>query len=180
MKDKDIRKYIGENRDVFDDKDPSFGHIERFEALLNKQETENTRRKAPRRTLFIRTFAIAASIAILIGVAVTFYAPQSIDTVPTERGMETNEFQVTNDFYNQQMEAQIADIMCKLAYTDNENQAQLSHDLEKIIDSNKSFVREMANSENKDMALRYLVKHYKANIQALENINEKLGKYTKC
>ncbi|MFV0418825.1 MAG: hypothetical protein ACK5KT_08870 [Dysgonomonas sp.] len=180
MKDENIRKYIDENRDTFDDKEPSFGHIERFEALLNKQETENTRGKTARRSLFIRTCAIAASIAILIGVAVKFYAPQSIEVVPNEKGIEINEFQATNDYYNQQMEAQIADIMCKLAYTDNENQAQLSQDLEKIIDSNKSFVSEMAKNENKGMALRYLVKHYKANIQALENINEKLGKYTKC
>lgn len=180
MKDRDIRKYINDNKDIFDDKEPSFGHMERFEALLNKQETEKAVRKASRQSLLIRTCAIAASIAILIGVAVKFYAPQSIEIVPTENGVEINEFQATNDFYNQQMEAQIADIMCKLAYTDNENQAQLGQDLERIIDSNKSFVTEMEKNENKEMALRYLVKHYKANIQALENINEKLGKYTKC
>jgi len=179
---KDRKKYIDKNRDLFDDKEPSAGHMERFEALLNKQEGKTPSKKPLRRSLFVRTIAVAASIAILIGVAVKFYAPQSINPVPeTENSdMPKDEFQVTNDYYNQQMEEYIAEIMCKLANTDSENQAQLTKDLEKIIESNTRFVNEMEKNDNKEVALRYLVKHYKVNIQALENINEKLGKYTKC
>lgn len=177
---KDIRKYIDENREIFDDQEPSAGHMERFEALLDKQETTNSTGKASRRTLFIRAISVAATIAILIGVAVKFYAPESIEVPPTEDGVQTSEFQATNDFYNQQMEQQIADIMCKLANTDPENQSQLTKDLKKIMENNESFVKEISKNENQEIALRYLVKHYKANIQTLENINEKLGKYTNC
>lgn len=178
---KDIRKHIDENRNIFDDKEPSSGHIERFELLLNKQQEEiNITRRTSRRALSIRISAIAASIAILIGVAIKFYAPQSIDVVPSEQNEGINEFQATNDYYMQQMESQIAEIMCKLSYTDSENQEQLTKDLENIIDNNNTFVKEMSKNENQEMALRYLVKHYQTNIQKLENINEKLGKYTKC
>lgn len=178
---RDIKKYMDDNRSFFDDKEPSPGHIERFESLLNKQqESIAPTKRVSGRVMILRTFAAAACIIIIIGVAVKFYAPQSIEIVPTENNMNVNEFQATNDYYNQQMEAQIAEIMCKLANTDTENQAQLTKDLEKIIDGNNKFVKEMAKNENQEMALRYLVKHYKVNIQALENINDKLGKYTKC
>jgi len=56
----------------------------------------------------------------------------------------------------------------------------LTEDLQKIIEQNNRFVEEMGKNENEEIALHYLVKHYKTNIQKLENINEKLGKYTKC
>lgn len=178
---KDRRKFIEENRDLFDDKEPLAGHADRFEALLNSQQLSEEKRRPVKKSLLIRATAIAASIAILIGIGVKFYAPKSIDGIPDiENNNIMNEFQATNDYYNQQMEEYIADIMCKLANTDVGNQSQLSTDLQKIIDSNTSFVEEMKKNENKEMALRYLVKHYKANIQALENIDKKLGKYTNC
>ena len=178
---KNIRKHINENRSLFDDKEPSAGHMERFEALLDKQQSEEkVIVKSHRRTLFVRTLAVAASLAILLGIGIKFYNPQPIKPIPAENKLDINEFQTTNDYYSQQMEMQISDIMCKLAHTDVENQIELTKDLEKIMDNNSSFIKEMANNENKEMALRYLVKHYKANIQALESINDKLGKYTNC
>lgn len=177
---KDRRKYIEENRDIFDDREPLAGHIERFEALLNKNKGTN-QAQSTRRVRLIGVLSIAASIAILIGVAIKFYAPESINVVtPIEGTISIDEFRSTNEFYNQQMEEQIADIMCKLAYTDIENQKQLSEDIQKIITNNTVFVDEMAKNENQEIAIRYLVRHYKANIERLENINEKLGKYAKC
>ncbi len=181
---KDRRKFIDENRDLFDDQEPSLGHTERFEAMLEKHAGSEKKGKSIKRAKLIGFISIAASIAILIGVAVKFNAPDGMGTVQQEETDGTEimitEFQTTNEYYNQQMEEQISDIMCKLANTDTENQAQLSEDLQKIIEDNTVFVDEMAKSENKEIAIKYLVKHYRTNIQALEDINEKLGKYTKC
>ncbi|WP_029902968.1 hypothetical protein [Prevotella sp. 10(H)] len=181
---KDIRKFIAENRDLFDEKEPSAGHMERFEALLKEQEkTGPVEEKEPKKIKIFNIISVAATVAILIGVAVTLYAPQSIEVAPApanENAISTGEFQATNDYYSQQMEEQIADIMCKLAYTDTNNQAQLTTDIQEIIERNKAFVEEMARNENQEVAIRYLVKNYKTNIQRLENINQKLGKYTKC
>lgn len=177
---KDRRKYIEENRDIFDDREPLSGHTERFEALLGKTKSEE-KTQPKKRVRLISAISIAASIAILIGVAVKFYAPQSIEIdTPLESEITIDEFRTTNEFYNQQMEEQIADIMCKLAYTDVENQKQLSEDIQKIVVNNTAFVNEMSKNENQEIAIKYLIRHYKANIERLENINEKLGKYTKC
>ncbi len=173
-----MKKYIDDNRDLFDDKEPSAGHFERFEAMLDQQQEV---KKPARRFRMISIISVAASLAVLIAIGVKFYAPNSIDVVPgVETTISTDEFQATNEYYNQQMEEQIADIMCKLANTDPQNQAQLTSDLEKILKNNEKFVKEMETNENQEVAIRFLVKHYKSNIQALENINDKLGKHTHC
>ena len=178
--DNNIKKYIKDNRELFDDKEPSDGHLERFEAMLEQLDEKKVEKPAKKIKL-VGLISIAASIAVLIAVAVKFYAPNSIEiNTPDEKNISIDEFQATNEYYNQQMEEQIADIMCKLAQTDSQNQAQLTTDLQKIIENNATFVEEMKNNENKEIAIRYLVKHYKTNIQALQNINEKLGKYTQC
>lgn len=181
---KNRKEYIEKNRVLFDDKEPTEGHLDRFEALLNKQEKNIIieEQKPNRKFLFFKLASIAACFAILIGIGIKFYTSKNSYITPTieQNGNITEEFLTTNDYYNQRMEEYIADIMCKLSNTDTDNQAQLSSDLQNIIESNASFVEEMKNSENKEIALRYLVKHYKANIQALENINNKLGKITNC
>lgn len=181
---KERKEYIDENRALFDDKEPTEGHFDRFEALLNKQKEDalTQKQKPNRKFLLIKLASMVACFAILIGIGIKFYAPKRIDITPTIElnGDINQEFQATNEYYNQQMEEYIADIMCKLSNTDVNNQSQLSDDLQNIIDNNASFVEEMKNNENKEMAIRYLVKHYKANIQALESINNKLGKVTNC
>lgn len=181
---KNRKEYIEKNRALFDDKEPAEGHFDRFEALLNRQE-ENILKEANKpnkRFLFVRLASVAACLAILIGIGIKFYDPKGTAIAPMIEQNEdmSKEFQATNDYYNQQMEEYIADIMCKLSNTDTDNQAQLSNDLQSIMENNASFVEEMKNNENKEMAIRYLVKHYKANIQALESINNKLGKVTNC
>ncbi len=176
---KDRKKYIEDNRAIFDDENPQEGHSARFEALLNKQDETPVKKRTIRKNL-IAIISVAASIAILVFISSKFYMPYMGSEKPIENGITIDEFQATNDYYNEQMKEQIADIMCKLANTDSENQAQLTADLQKIVDNNSKFVSEMENNDNKEIAMRYLVKHYKANIEALENINEKLGKHTKC
>lgn len=181
---KDRKEYIEKNRHLFDDKEPSADHMKRFEALLNKQENINEKKESnnKKRILFLKIASAAASIALVVGIGIKFYAPKGIDTTTPniENVSISDEFRATNDYYNQQMEEYIADIMCKLSNTEINNQSQLSEDLQNIIENNSAFVQEMEQNENKEIAIRYLVKHYKANIQALENINKKLGKVTNC
>lgn len=183
---KDLKDYIKNNREIFDDQEPGEGHFERFEALLNKKDQVKPSievKKNLKRHNLLKYISVAASIAILAVIGFHFYEPNKI--IPTKSDTEniqsiSDEFRATNNYYQRQMESQIADIMCKLSDTDTENQSQLSDDLKQIMDNNKTFVDEMASNDNKELAIHYLIKHYKKNIQILKNINEKLGKYTKC
>ncbi|MDU1890994.1 MAG: hypothetical protein E6767_09915 [Dysgonomonas sp.] len=177
---KDLKKYIEENRDIFDDNEPIAGHFERFEALLDMQEKENQAQKPKRRIRLISAFSVAASIAVLIAVALKFYTLQPVEGGVQIESNVSEEFVTTNQYYNQQMEEQIADIMCKLAQTDEKNQEQLAAEMQKMKERNTAFVEEISKNENQEMAIYYLVRHYKTNIRQLENINEKLGKHAKC
>lgn len=183
---KDLKDSIKNNREIFDDQEPSDGHMDRFEALLEKEFPIETEKKRPaKRIQFIKFASIAASIAIMAVIGIRFYQPNQLSSIGskienTENGVSAEEFASTKEYYQQQMDAQIADIMCKLANTDQENQAQLSADIERIMSNNKDFVQEISRSDNKELAIYYLVQHYQKNIETLENINQKLGKYTKC
>lgn len=178
---KDRRKFIDENRELFDDKELPAGHVERFEGLL-KSKQEPVKQKPAKRVRIISIISVAAAIAVLCMIAIKVYIPSSVNITPETDGTEmgTDKFQATNEHYNQLMEQEIADIMCKAAHTDEDNQRQLSADLEQIKRSNADFVEEMANNEDKEIALKYLVKHYEVNIRVLEDINNKLGRYTNC
>lgn len=178
---KELREHIKNNRVVFDDKEPSDGHMGRFEALLDQQEEKITK-IAFKKVKLVTLFAAVASIAILVVVGIKFYEPQQAtnSVQVAEEHRVSDEFHATNSYYNKQMQEQIADLMCKLANADPQNQARLNADLQKLIEENNRFVKEIARSDNQELAIAYLVKHYKTNIQVLENINEKLGKHTKC
>jgi hypothetical protein len=176
----DIRKKTEQYRDLFDDREPSPGHAGRFETLLKNRNGQEYKHKKKARLISI--LSVAASITVLAVIAIRFYTPgDSSNGVPAPEIIgAADEFKTTNDYYNQKMEEKITDIMCKLAYTDSENQARLTEDIQQIVDSNNDFINEIAKSEDKEAAIHYLVKHYKTNIDVLKNIDEKLGKYTKC
>jgi len=173
-----LKNYIKENRAVFDDKEPAEGHFERFEERLNRFMPV----KQSERTLRIRLitiFSVAASVLLIIA-AVRFYSsPKTGKTESTGQANKT-EFSVTNQFYAEQMNQSIERIQCKLSAVSPDIRNQLEKDLNQIVTDNKQFVQKMQNENNEDLAVFYLVKHYKLNLRALKYINDKLGKDVEC
>ncbi len=167
---------IKNKRSLFDDKDLPEGHLIRFEALLNKQEAIKV--KVSKRFKPITIFSIAASVLLVIGVGFYFMTHNHNSNNPQIQ--ISNEFYTTNEYYNQQMLEQIDNIMCKLSQADNETREQLTQDLESIINENSKFVTNIAQNDNEEMAIYYMVEHYKTNIQVLEFIDKKLSKQIEC
>jgi hypothetical protein len=174
------RRYIEENRALFDDMEPSSGHMERFEALLKLQAEEEKPQQRRKKIRFFSIISVAASIAVLIAVAIKVRTPEQQAGATLQENVIANDFESVNERYNQQMQAQISNIMCKLSHTDRENQRLLTEDLQEIIEENTGFVNEMSKNKDEQLAIYYLEKHYETNIQVLEEINQKLGKYTNC
>jgi len=173
----DLRNYIRNNKEIIDDLEPAEGHLERFEKRLNQSEFNKTlvRRK------LIPIVGIAASIAIILWMGIQLFSSGSIsgnDKIEAEAA--SNEFTSTNEFYQRQMLIQINNIKCKLAYVDDQTQNQLEHDLQNIVEENNHFIQKIQNDEDKELAMLYLVKHYRANINALESIDKRLGNYIHC
>lgn len=178
---KKLDKYIRDHREEFDDQEMPAGHMERFGALLDKQEETNPEKKSKRFHL-LTIAAVAASLAIVTMLGIHFLSPENAITGAAGDGTVTvySEFLQTNAFYKGQMESQIEDIMCKIENADPETKIQLQKDLEKILAENKEFVEQIEQTDNEELAIFYLVQHYKRNIQALEFINEKLGTHLNC
>jgi hypothetical protein len=174
----DLKNYLKENKAAFDDQEPADGHFERFEERL-KAVSKEKKRKRTLKIRLISAFSAAASILLIIGIGNHFHA-SPIDTGEPLSEQTANEFSLTNDFYQEQMNEQIADIQCKLSKADFETQNQLENDLQKILMENTLFVQQIQNDTHEDLAIFYLVKHYKANLHALEFINQKLGDYIEC
>jgi len=174
-----LRNFIKENRAVFDDKEPAEGHFERFEERLNCLIPE----KQPERTLKIRlitVFSVAASVLLIIMAVAWFYASPEIGKIDVAEQPDPTEFSVTNQFYAEQMTEKIERIQCKLSVVSPDVRNQLEKDLHQIVTENKQFVQKMQKENNEDLAVFYLVKHYKINLHTLEFISDKLGSDVEC
>jgi hypothetical protein len=168
----ELRKYLIEHRDVFDDNEPVEGHRERFAERLNARRAER-RKQAAKRRLTV-TFAIAASIALIVAAGIWRLSEHE----PTV--IEVNEFAETETFYHAQMNTQIEAILCKLVKADPETRRQLDRDLRAIVEENRAFLDEIRMQNNRELAIYYLVEHYNANLETLQAINEKLSEYFSC
>jgi hypothetical protein len=171
----ELKKYFEENRNIFDNEEPLNGHVERFEKRLNNLVTEK-KRKQTLTVRFISTFSIAASIALMFaaGIIWMLVSPQK------EIEQNINEFTETEMFYREQMNGQISEILCKLDKADADTRNWLEKDLRSLTEDNNSFVEEIKEHGNEELAIYYLVEHYKANLQTLQLINTQLGEYFNC
>lgn len=176
---KEFDKYIRDNRDKFDDKEPPVGHIDRFEALLDKEMGRSGIKE--KRYRLITVLSIAASLTIVVLFGVHFFTTDIEDDRSDNNSfMVSNEFIQANEYYKSQMEERITEIMCKIDQADTETKIELQKDLSTILNENKSFIERIKQNNNQELAIFYLVQHYETNIEVLDFINEKLGKHLKC
>jgi hypothetical protein len=170
----DLKKYLEENRNIFDDKEPLDGHFERFEEKLNRFDAEKKRKQTFKARLVAR-YSAAASILLILATAIWLFKSPEKETEPN-----ISEFMETEMFYQTQMNGQIAAILCKLDKADDETRNQLAKDLQTLEEDNIVFLEEIRNQTNEELAIYYLVEHYNAKLETLQSINDKLGEYFNC
>ncbi|GHT64489.1 hypothetical protein AGMMS50239_22300 [Bacteroidia bacterium] len=176
---KSLKNYIKENPAVFDDQEPAEGHFERFAERLNRLASE----KQPKRTLkfrLITVFSAAASVFLIIMATVWLHSSPEEEKNDFSEQPDKTEFSVTNRFYAEQMNEKIEHIQCKLSTVSPNVRSQLEGDLQQIVTENKQFIQKMQKENNENLAVFYLVKHYKINLHTLEFISDKLGDDGEC
>lgn len=129
--------------------------------------------------------SIAAALILIVGMSLRYYQSSYLkDDIAQYNEIDDNflseEFIETNQYFSQQMNEEIENIKCKLPYTDENNRKQLVRDIDELLKNNESFIAEIQQSQDEELAINFLVQHYRTNIATLEFINEKLGKYIKC
>lgn len=172
----ELKRFIKGNRHIFDDQEPGAGHLNRFEERLDLLCNE----KRSKKKTYISILTVAASLAILITIGFGYFRFYDFGENISLQPDSANEFTVTNTFYQEQMNLEISEIECKLAEVDESIRAQVAFDLESVIVENIYFVKNIQGNENTKLALLYLVKHYRSNLEALKLINSKLGEYINC
>lgn len=174
-------KSIRNNKDLFDDQELPLGHLERFEALLDKQEKElKDKKKAVRTKMITSIAAIAACVAIVIFIGVEIMGNKVHNNSLIPNLAQSTEFAELNDYYQKQMDNQIALIICKAEQADSETEANIKHDINRIMEENKLFIQDIAKSENQELALFYVTQHYDRNLEVLNLINSTLESRFKC
>lgn len=175
-------KSLRNNKDLFDDQEVPQGHLERFEALLDKQikEQKNTQKKAIRIKLITSIAAIAACIALIVFVSVEYLNHDNRGNDVISNLSNSSEFAELNNYYQKQMDEQIALIICKAEQADAETEVNIKRDVQKIMEENQIFIQDISQSENQELALFYVVQHYDRNLEILSLINSTLESHFKC
>lgn len=163
---KDLKKYIQENRSVFEDKEPLSGHQERFEEKLNSS-------LLPKRSFYLKYFSIAASILLILGIGAGWFLLQPSSS-------ETIDIHSINLNYQNKMLEQITLIECKLESADSDTKELLESDLEHLKKENEKFIRTILENDDNELIRKYMEQHYEINLQVLQTINSKLGQHFKC
>lgn len=172
---RDLKEYIQFNRNLFDDECPAPGHIKRFEKRLDY--FNNKKNKTNR--LFFR-ISIAASLILVIGLgSYYFYLNKGFPNVVAQKEI-SDPFIITNEYFLEQMDNQISEIECKLVNVDNVVREQVVADLKNVVEENTLFVENIRNDLDEELAMMYLVRHYRSNIEALRLINNRLGIFVEC
>jgi hypothetical protein len=171
---KSLKNYIKENRAVFDDKEPAEGHFERFEARLNCLAPEK-QSKRPLKSGLIAVFSAAASVFLIIMAAIWLHPSPEDEKNGLAGQPDRTEFSVTNQFYAERMNEKIERIQCKLSAVSPDVRTRLEEDLQQIVTENELFVQKIQEEGNENLAVFYLVKHYRINLHTLEFISGKLG-----
>ena len=170
-----LREEFQKNKERLNDKLPNEGHIERFEKRLEQFNQSNRQGTNKKRYFF--AVSIAASLALIIGIGTFIFDNDS--TQFAEQNV-AEQFTLTNNFYKEEMNSQIAEIECKLTNVDEDIKDQVINDLKNVIKESQFFVESIESDENSELAMKYLVKHYRTNIEALKQINSKLGNHVEC
>lgn len=189
---KDRKKRIDQYRQRIDNLELLDDHNKRFEALLDQKYPKDIKRKEQNvqntKKIMFTIISIAAACILVFTISRHLFDTSMMNDnehsqLQAGENSEkdfTQEFAETNQFFSQQMNQEIENIKCKLPYTDTENRKLLSKDIDQLLKSNQEFLIEIEQSENPELAINYLVKHYQINLATLQFINEKLGKYIKC
>lgn len=165
MKDK-LEQRFRELEGQFDTEEPDFGHFNRFEAKLAKQESKQPKWN-PRSWTWI---AIAASIALLFGVWFGGYSSKTgLELADVSPQMEE-----TQSFFVSTIQNEIENINLKR----NEDNQQIIDDafiqLNKLEENYKNLTLELDNS-NKDKRVIYaMINNFQQRIEVLQYLLQQL------
>jgi hypothetical protein len=169
-----LEEKIRKNRDLFDGAEPSEGHLERFQsklAGLNEGDSRLIIRRSG------RLFRVAAVIAVLLGLSVTYYlVDPSKNSGQVAASSLPQEIQEARMYYNKLAEEKLQKINNCAASTSEASYIQKVVDNEiSMLDSNSVKLESELQTDNQNERLMHaLIRNYKTKSDLLDDILNRL------
>lgn len=149
---------IKNNREAFDRAVPAFGHFERFEQKLEKQEKRHTRPN--------RRWITASSIAAMFALILIFQFTRTLHTYPAETESVTE----VAGYYRLQLNEEITKIQQQIEKLDAPHRKELIHDLRVIMkDNEETKIAETSLTAEEKISL--IVWRYNTKLETLQHIH---------
>ena len=170
-----LEEKIRKNRDLFDGAEPSEGHLERFQSKLAGLNEGDDSRLIIRRSG--RLFRVAAVIAVLLGLSVTYYlVDPSKNSGQVAASSLPQEIQEARMYYNKLAEEKLQKINNCAASTSEASYIQKVVDNEiSMLDSNSVKLESELQTDNQNERLMHaLIRNYKTKSDLLDDILNRL------
>jgi len=160
----ELRKLIGENRQVFDSAEPSEGHFGKFEQMLMEQKETKTQSFAWTTLLKVASIAI---LVVLSGLYVTEHFIIKNLSVPTAKNAEFNE---TQKYYIQMVDQKIDDIEQMKSYMTPEQKQMLIEEMTEMDVMYQKLRKDYKAMPNDPRIIQAMLQHYQMKMDILNRI----------
>lgn len=170
-----LEEKIRKNRDLFDGAEPSEGHLERFQSKLAGLHEDEDIRQRPIHSY--RLFRVAAVIAVLLGLSVTYYLiDPAVNSGHVAASTLPQEIQEARMYYNKLAEEKLQKINNCAASTSEASYIQKVVTKEiSVLDSSSVQLEEKLQTDTKNERLiNALIRNYKTKSDLLDDILNRL------
>lgn len=170
-----LEEKIRKNKDLFDGAEPSEGHLERFQSMLDGLHEEEVPRL--KREPSGRLFRVAAVIAVLLGLSVTYYlVDPTVNSNQVAASTLPLEIQEARMYYNKLAEEKIQKINDCAASTSEASYIQkvVSKEITMLDSSSVQLEQELKTDSKNDRLIKALLRNYKTKSDLLDDILKRL------
>jgi hypothetical protein len=171
-----LEEKIRKNRDLFDGTEPSDGHLERFQSMLDGLHEEEAPFQRPI-SQSGRLFRVAAVIAVLLSLSVLYYLiDPAMNSNQVAASTLPQEIQEARMYYNKLAEEKIQRINNCAASTSEASYIQkvVSKEIT-VLDSSSAQLEQKLQTDNKNERLiNALIRNYKTKSDLLDDILNRL------
>lgn len=170
-----LEEKIRKNRDLFDGAEPSEGHLERFQSKLAGLHEEEDIRQRPQSSR--RLFRVAAVIAILLSLSVTYYLiDPSVNSNRVAASTLPQEIQEARMYYNKLAEEKLQKINNCAASTSEASYIQkvVTKEISVLDSSSVQLEEKLQNDTKNERLINALIRNYKTKSDLLDDILNRL------
>ena len=171
MKEDKIEKLFERMQDQLDIYEPSVDHQSRFLEKLQKHNTVIPLQ--PKKRSWYKPLAIAASIAILIGIASVALTPSTVNE--GELASVSPQMQETQSFFTSAIQTQLEEIDKVSSTETKELVADAMKQLEKLESDYEILKTDLVRSDNDKRVISAMIKNFQKRANLLEEVLQKIN-----